>query len=144
MCPSNCVKVDADALQTAMLLLFCQTRDGGLVLVLSRVWHGGQGRGVDGYNLTFAPHTKGFSIKCVKDEVSTNLVWMSILAASFWMKISFLMICLSVKFSEEANTPEMATSTKATSMCVDCLPSSPIMVTMVSNSSVLYTAAKSD
>ena len=62
MRPSNGVKVDAETPQTAMLLLFCQTRDGGLVLVLSRVRHGGQGRGVDGDYLTFASCTEVVNI----------------------------------------------------------------------------------
>jgi hypothetical protein len=63
MGPSNGVKVDADTSQTAMMLLFCQTRDGGLVLVLPRIRHGGQGRGADGYNLAFASCTEGVTIQ---------------------------------------------------------------------------------
>ena len=87
MSPSNCVKVDAETSQTAMLLLFYMTRDGGLVLVLPRVRHGGQGRGADGYNLTFASSTEGVTIK-VSTFIFFKIMFQPTLSdCSFWQPV---------------------------------------------------------
>ena len=87
MRPSNRVKVDAETPQTARMLLFYKTRDGGLVLVLPRVRHGGQGRGADGYNLTFASSTEGVTIK-VSTFIFFKIMFQPTLSdCSFWQPV---------------------------------------------------------
>jgi hypothetical protein len=70
--------------------------------------------------------------KCfIKFPRGCHLVRPSILAASFCMKISLLMTCLSERISEEEDkTAEMASIARATSWRVDSLAFSHILVSI--------------